>query len=116
MKKVAFILIAVFLVGCASLTPSKMQGSILNRIDVGMTKAEVMQIMGEPSSTKADGNAVILEYMLYDRDGSTLTGLSYMTYPFWVILVNGKVTKYGKAGDFGTAGPSHTEKLILSHE
>ena len=82
----------IALAGCS--TASKM-----NSLHVGMTKQEVVSVMGQPSNTAAPGGGVeILRYHLSptswpDNDYAT-------TKEYFVRLVNGKAASYGKMGDF----------------
>ena len=81
----------ILLAGCAT-------ASLMNRVDIGMTKDEAIRAIGrQPSTTKAniDGTQ-ILEYVLLN----SYTGL-YEQY--WIVLKNGKVVQFGRAGDFGNA-------------
>jgi hypothetical protein len=84
-------------------------GKKLNHVSIGMTKEQVIDVMGEPTSTKSDGTQEALEY-----ENNCPTGFSGCHYwgkqdVFWVIFVDGKVNKYGRAGDFGTAGPLRSQ-------
>lgn len=87
-------LIAIFLAACAASSAKK-----LNKVSVGMTKAEVISVMGPPISTAARNGVEYLNYRLatsfFDTDGSD-------TYMYFVRLVNGRVDAYGRKGDFGT--------------
>lgn len=70
--------------GCASSVD-------LNRIHIGMTKSEVIAILGTPDSTSAQANVEYLTYYLtsdagYGRD-----------QPYLVRLVNGTVESFGRA-------------------
>lgn len=65
----------------------------MNDVRLGMSRAEVVAIMGQPSSTTADTSAEYLNYSLpeaYSYAGSRT--------PYEVKLVNGKVVSYGRAG------------------
>lgn len=82
---------AICLAGCA--TAPKM-----NRLSVGMTKQEVVSVMGQPTSTAAPGSGVeLLRYRLSPTSDHALYGV---TEEYFVRLVNGKVESYGKMGDF----------------
>ena len=83
------ILVALLvLVGCAS-SPKKM-----NKLAVGMTKTEVVSVMGKPKSTSASqGN----EYLIYVMDASRVDHL--MPESYYVKLVGGKVEGYGRVRD-----------------
>lgn len=84
---IAIFIAIVFVFGCA--TPSKK----LNQINLGMTKKEVIEIVGEPNSTSATKNVEILKYRL-------ATG-GFFTTEYAVRLQDGKVDAYGEVGDFG---------------
>lgn len=94
----------IVLAGCAS--PS----SNLNRLSIGMTKKEVVAVMGSPDSTAAPGNGVeILRYELTNTSAATdlfLLGVSHGAtayrgaQEFYVRLIDGKVDSYGRVGDF----------------
>ncbi len=75
---------------------------VTNLISIGMTRAQVIEVMGTPASSKGEFNKEILEYVLYPTGDSTLGDREY----FWITLENGKVVQYGRAGDFGSAIPT----------
>lgn len=83
---ITLMIVIITFIGCA--TTSKM-----NRISLGMTKNEVIKLMGQPSSTAGIDEEETLRYNLYNtyRD---------MHEEYWIVLINGKVYKYGKAGDY----------------
>lgn len=112
------ILVAVallFLVGCVTKgTQVKM-----NSVSVGMTKPEVIDVLGSPDSSAAKDGIEYLRYGLTDgTSGGTAAscagagiitlGLIYiapqcrggMEDDFFVRLKEGKVDAYGKIGDF----------------
>jgi outer membrane protein assembly factor BamE (lipoprotein component of BamABCDE complex) len=74
------------LAGCAS------SETKLNRLKIGMTKAEVIAIMGQPQNTRATANVEYLIYRLRGRDRGT--------QDFFVRFNQDKVEAYGKPGDF----------------
>ncbi|MBU1810545.1 MAG: DUF2845 domain-containing protein [Candidatus Omnitrophica bacterium] len=73
-----------------------------NLVSLGMTKAQVIKVMGIPASSKGEFDKEILEYILYPTVDLTWKDREY----FWVTLENGKVIQYGRAGDFGSAMPT----------
>ena len=89
MKITNLLILVVFLASCATPPSHKM-----NRLSVGMTKSEVLDAMGKPSSTASPGKGV--EFLRYREfyDG----GNYYITY--FVRLVDGRVDSYGETGDF----------------
>ena len=80
----------IFLVGCA--TAHK-----ISRVEVGMTKEEVIAKIGKPVSTSATKNTEYLNYRLSETGDDAFYG---RTKPYYVRLVNGKVDSYGCLGDF----------------
>ena len=60
----------------------------LQNIDLGMTKAEVMQQMGNPNNASGSGNEEYLWYIPANRFWER----------YYVHLVNGKVEAYGQLG------------------
>ena len=104
MTKLIFILIpiAFFIQGCA--TTSQM-----NHVNLGMTKQEVIKVMGEPSSTSATEG---VEYMNYDLYLTALRFGEYVSQPYYIRIVGGKVDSFGRKGDFGTTAPP-TQKLVI---
>src|ERR1035437_1309755 len=89
------ILITVItLVGCAT-------GPKTNRLSIGITKQQVIAIMGPPNSTAAHFAGIeILRYRL-SATGHDI--LHHRTEEYFVRLVSGKVDSYGKMGDFDSA-------------
>ena len=80
-----FLLLTVLLAGCSS------TAQLLNNIHIGMTKDQVVAILGAPDSTSAQANIEYLTYYLYvdsDRYRSD--------QPYSVRLVDGKVESYGR--------------------
>ena len=60
----------------------------MQNIDLGMTKAEVMQQMGKPNNVSGSGNE---EYLWY-------TPINRFWERYYVHIVNGKVEAYGRLG------------------
>jgi hypothetical protein len=115
MKKLICLML-LMLVGCAG-TASK-----TNQLSLGMTKSQVVEVMGEPTSSRAtDG----IEYMVYRLTaGSTAGtnagcaalgvitfGMAYAVRPectggervdYFAQFKDGKLISYGKVGDFNS--------------
>ena len=89
-----FALALAFFLLCGCATPDRM-----NRLSIGMTKAEVIDQLGSPDSSAGQGNAEVLKYQL--GNDHPLTHRGWETY--FVRLVSGKVESYGKMGDFDSA-------------
>ena len=98
MKKILLVLMAIVLSGCATMRST-------NALSLGMTKQEVIKAMGTPDSVKARGGQETLEYILAME---TFMGAPVYNsrVQYWVILENGKVVQYGRAGDFSSSLPS----------
>ncbi len=85
------LILTVILSGCA--TTGKM-----NQVSLGMTKQDVISMMGSPDSSSANGDIEYLTYSLY-------RGFFDRHYGNWsdnyfVRLKDGKVDAYGRVGDF----------------
>lgn len=80
----------LLLAGCA--TANKISG-----VQLGMTKNDVIRVMGTPTSISAQGGSEYLNYALSETDDDAFRG---WTKPYYVRLINGKVESYGRTGDF----------------
>jgi len=79
----AAMLAAIFFAGCET-------SAALNKVHIGMTKAEVQTLLGTPDSTSAQAN---VEYMTYYLSSDAGYGRDQ---PYMVRLVNGKVESFGR--------------------
>ena len=79
------------LVGCATAAKT-------NRLSIGITKQEVLALMGRPSSTAAHVAGV--EILRYRLSATGRDILHRRTEEYFVRLISGKVDCYGKMGDF----------------
>jgi hypothetical protein len=80
-------MLLIIILGCAG------SSSMLNNLSVGMTKAEVIDVLGTPDYTSGKKDTEILCYKL------TSGGL--FTDSFYVIVKQGTVDRFGRQGDFG---------------
>ncbi len=106
--RIAIVLIlfsTTLLVGCAG--PGKM-----NELSVGMTKGQVIEVLGQPRSISAKGNVEYLNYNLYAPFDADRTADSGPYVPYFVRLIDGKVEAYGKRGDFDSTKPPETKTTI----
>lgn len=94
--RVFFIVCLLLTTSCAS-TQSK-----LNGLRVGMTKQEVIQEMGDPVTTQADADS---ETLVYKPNLMAMEGWAF-SRQYWVILKDGKVTRYGNAKDLKRSAAS----------
>jgi SmpA / OmlA family len=87
------------LAGCATFSEK------MNELSIGMTKEQVIEVLGQPASTSAKDN---LQYMKYKfrRDNQLLPPQHF------VRLVDGKVDAYGRIGDFDSTKPLETRSTI----
>jgi hypothetical protein len=81
----AAILLGLLLAGCAT-------SDELNNLRIGMTKDQVIGMLGKPDSTSAQANVEYLTYYLYVQ---TPTGPD-RDNPYMVRLVDGKVESFGR--------------------
>jgi len=86
MKRIATIGLALMLLmGCAG-------ASKMNSVQLGMTRDQVVSVIGSPSSTSEMGNTQYLKYQLCSD--------WIFTDRYYVRLTDGKVDAYGRVGDF----------------
>lgn len=81
------VLLCTLVVGCAG------SAQKINHLNVGMTKADVIQVMGEPDYTSGREGVEILSYRL--------NASSFYSDTFYVRIIDGKVERFGRQGDFG---------------
>ncbi len=94
MKRIFFICSCLFLMGCTTMI------SATNKLNIGMSKQEVIGVLGEPQSSKASENEEVWEYQLLATDLREHE-------EFWAVFKDGRLAQYGKAGDFLSASPGH---------
>ena len=86
----SFLLSIILLAACATST-SRSSSSGLKKVSAGMTREEVVQILGKPVSTSSAEDVEFLNYLLsHGRDKQT----------YYVRLRHGKVDAAGKVGDY----------------
>ena len=97
-----FALSVLFLFGCVTTTR-------MNEIGIGMTKEEVISVMGNPASTASPGGGVevLRFYLEYE----------FIVQEYFIRLENGKVASYGRMGDFdSTKDPTQNINLNVKQE
>lgn len=119
-KIIALFVTALLLSGCASTKR-------MNKVSLGMTKAEVINAIGSPESSRASDGTEYLVYSLTEIPGGgtqaacapialMTLGMAYLTDEcsgreddYYVQLREGRVTGYGRMGDFdSTQNPEST--------
>jgi hypothetical protein len=86
--RIVILLVATaFLFGCAGSSKK------MNKVGLGMTKAEVIEAIGDPKSTSANEDIEYLRYK-FMTDG-------LFTAEYYIRLQEGKVNAFGRVGDFG---------------
>ena len=89
MKRLSVLLVLIFVSGCA--TAHK-----ISKVQLGMTKNEVIQVMGPPDSISAKGNIEYLNYQLQEFGIDN----RLITRPYYVRILEGRVDSFGRLGDF----------------
>ena len=69
----------------------------MNSVSIGMTKQEVISVLGPPTSISAKEGAEYLNYRFFETGLAAYHGI---TSPYFVRIINGKVESYGRLGDF----------------
>lgn len=78
-------MVTLLFLGCAA------SANKMNNLKLGMTRENVIQTMGEPSSVSESEGVLYLKYRL--RDG-------FMSEDYYIRLIDGKVDAYGRFGEF----------------
>lgn len=90
MRFITTVILGLLLFGCAN-------AYNINKVQLGMTKEEVISSIGKPASISAKDNTEYLNYRFSETDDHAFYGI---TTPYFVRLVNGVVDSYGRIGDF----------------
>ena len=85
-KMIILFSVLIFMIGCAA------SSKRLNNINIGMTKAEVIELLGEPNYTSAVNDVEILTYKF--KSGG------FFTDTFQVKIKKGAVERFGQYGSF----------------
>lgn len=84
-KLLILLLVSFLFLGCAAASTKT------NSLSLGMTRTEVVDVMGIPSSTSETEGVLYLKYRL--QNGMTAND-------YYVRLIDGKVDAYGRFGEF----------------
>ncbi len=85
-----------FLVVFGALLAGCMTSAELNKLQIGMTKDQVIALLGQPDSTSAQANVEYLTYYLEVADVTYSRGGSEGEKAYMVRLVDGKVESFGR--------------------
>ena len=88
----------LFVCLCGCIPPS----SNMNMISLGLSKQQVIEILGEPVSTTATYTNEYLNYAFAEGCRVSIPTVRCPLSPYFVRIINGKVDAYGRSGDFGT--------------
>jgi outer membrane protein assembly factor BamE (lipoprotein component of BamABCDE complex) len=85
--------------GCAVLgTPN---ANKMDRLNVGMSREDVVKVLGRPASKGADASTETLYYRFSETRSEAANGIAT---PFFVKMVEGKVSAFGRINDSGSTG------------
>jgi outer membrane protein assembly factor BamE (lipoprotein component of BamABCDE complex) len=85
--------------GCAVLaTPT---ANKMDRLNIGMSREDVVQALGRPVSKGADATAETLYYRFSETRSEAVNGIAT---PFFVKIAEGKVSSFGRINDSDAAG------------
>jgi outer membrane protein assembly factor BamE (lipoprotein component of BamABCDE complex) len=85
--------LAALVAGCTT------SSETMAELSVGMTKSEVIKLMGKPDSVSAQNGVEYLTYTLRTETSFTKNTWGYQGQ-YFVRVINGRVDSYGKVGDF----------------
>jgi hypothetical protein len=103
-KNLLSVTLLFLLIGCAGTTQK------MNQVSLGMTKDQVIGILGSPRSSAGSAGVEVLRYTLISKVNDVVGHEEY----YFVALKNGQVQSYGKWGDFGSA-QDPTLNLNITH-
>lgn len=114
-KSIAYVSLVLVMVGCAP-KAHQMSGHIANA-SLGMTKQQVMNTMGQPTSVSAKGSTEYMMYKLCTAEGDFMNDWRCRHWEsYFVRLVNGRVESYGQKGDFdSTKIPETTRNINIKY-
>ncbi len=104
--RILLLALALLFVGCA-------MSSKMNHISLGMTKQEVIDIMGSPVSTSAAEGMEYLNYNLSETGFGLDDALLRKRTPYYVRFKDGKVESYGRFGDFDSTKHDNKSKITI---
>ena len=116
MRLIAPVFLSIaLLAGCATAESRKM-----NQVSLGMTKQQVIEVLGPPLSTSAKSGVEYLNYRFAepgrraDALSDAMKGLPRTdpTTPYYVRLIEGRVESYGRLGDFDSTKTPETKSTI----
>lgn len=90
---IGIVIVSVLLSGCFA------KAGRTSGVHYGMSKQEVVAVMGAPVSVSTQGSSQYLSYPVCDTDNQTPNGIMR---PYVVRLIDGRVESYGTTGDVGS--------------
>ena len=104
MNRVIAVVVSLAILACASVSPNRKSSTTINSISLGMSKQEVISVMGEPSRVSADPSAEYLIYSLVEEVDTTYFPPKEIKAEYFIRIVNGVVKAFGRVGEFGSEG------------
>ena len=98
---------AFLLAGCMAMIHGT--SDQLNKISIGMPKAEVVKVLGPPKSVSATGD---IEYLLYLWVRTVIATDANWPDDYYVAIKNDLVVSYGRKGDFDST-KTPTQKVEI---
>jgi hypothetical protein len=102
------LLLVIILIGCATV-PIGPKSNEMNKVQLGMSKTEIISTIGQPNRVSANKGVTYLIYLLVDDIDYTQSSITLGLAPpttskseYFIKLQNNSVTSYGRVGDFGT--------------
>ena len=112
MIKIIVIAITVLLFSACAPKAHQMP-SHMNNASIGMTKHEVIQVMGQPSSVSAISGTEYLIYDLCGKEGGFYNDWRCARWDkYFIRLKGGKVDAYGRQGDFDSTKVPETKQTV----
>jgi len=87
-RMIILLSLSILVFGCAA------SAKKINSLNIGMTRAEVIEVMGEPHYTSGANDIQILSYKLKTSH--------FFSDTYFVRIKDGKVERFGQQGSFGS--------------
>jgi len=102
MNRILAVVASLSILACASVSSGQRSSTLINSVSVGMSKQEVISVMGAPSRVSADPSAEYLIYALIEEVDTTVFPHKEIKSEYFIKIVDGVVRAFGRVGEFGS--------------
>lgn len=92
--------------------------SELRKLTIGMDKKEVIDILGEPVSTRASTRSSGMVEIWDYKFAKNVLGFPPVKDTYWIFFKDNKVFQWGEENDWGNPSkdPDYVEKIIIDNQ